>query len=365
MKNETTRRQFCKSALAATPLVMLSNASAQSQPTGLSKKLGIALVGLGYYSKDLLAPALQMTKNCYLAGIVSFPMDDQQYWIDKYNIPRKNIYAHTDFDAIADNPDIDIIYVVLPNSMHHEYTIRAAKAGKHVICEKPMALTVKECQEMIDACNDNHVRLSIGYRLHYEPYTQEVMRYGRDKVFGAIKYVHASAGYRNRSKKSHWKLQKAYGGGALMDMGVYCIQGARYTIQEEPVSVTAQQFTFDPERYDEVDEMVTMQFEFPGGAVANLTTTFAASTNTLYAAAEKKWFSMNPFSLYNGLTLRTQDGPVNLPDINQQAAQMDDVAWSIAKKLPMRVPGKEGLQDIKIVTAVKKAIKTGNKVEIL
>src|SRR5690606_9624228 len=136
--------------------------------------LGVALIGLGYYSTDLLAPALQLTKHCHLAGIVTGTPSKAEEWKKKYNIPDKNIYSYDTFDRVADNPDIDVIYVVLPPSMHAEYTIRAAKAGKHVWCEKPMAMTEKECQSMIDACAQNKVKLAIGYRMQHEPNTQKI-----------------------------------------------------------------------------------------------------------------------------------------------------------------------------------------------
>ncbi|MBN2411761.1 Gfo/Idh/MocA family oxidoreductase [candidate division KSB1 bacterium] len=365
----TTRRNFIKQSIGAGAMILGSAFVSRSQGVlkekVLDKKLGIALIGLGYYSTEILAPALQETKNVYLAGIVSGAMDNEQYWLEKYNIPRRNVYNYENFDSIADNKDIDIIYVVLPNSMHKEYTIRAARAGKHVLCEKPMAVYAADCEEMIKACKDNNVRLSIGYRMQFEPHTQEVMRYGREKVFGDIKYVTASAGFINQSPKTHWKLQKAYGGGVLMDMGVYSIQGARYTIGEEPVSVTAQQYKTDPERYSEVDEIVTMQLTFPGGAIANLMTSFNVSTNMLYAAAERGWFDMNPFSSYRGIKLRTNNGPVELADINQQARQMDEVAWCIVNNLPMRVPGEEGLRDLKVVEAARKALASGKKENII
>ena len=117
-----------------------------------NKKLGVALVGLGTYAAGQLAPALQQTVHCYLAGIVTGTPSKAAAWKEKYNIPDKNIYSYDNFDTIKDNPDIDIVYVVLPNSMHAAYTIRAAQAGKHVICEKPMALTVADCDAMIAAC---------------------------------------------------------------------------------------------------------------------------------------------------------------------------------------------------------------------
>jgi glucose-fructose oxidoreductase len=370
MSKKISRRDFVSrmatgvGALTVAPMIARS-ALAQAEEKRTRRKYGVALVGLGYYSTDLLAPALQETHNTRLAGIVTGTPAKEKTWAEKYGIPAKNIYNYETFDKITDNPDIDIIYVVLPNSMHKEYTIRAANTGKQVICEKPMALTAADCREMIDACKKNNVSLSIGYRMQFEPSTQEIMRYGKEQVFGKVEYVSAQAGFKNRSPKTHWKLQKAYGGGVLMDMGVYSIQGARYVIGEEPTTVTARQFKTDLQRFDEVDEIVTMQLEFPGGAMANLMTSFFTSTNMLYAAAEKGWFELNPFSSYRGIKGNSSKGPIDFPVINQQAAQMDEVAWCIENKQPMWVPGEEGLKDMIVVEGVRKALATGNKIKLV
>ena len=319
--------------------------------TGKQKKMGVALVGLGYYSTDLLAPALQETSTAYLAGIVTGTPSKEQVWMEKYGISRKNVYNYDNFDAIADNPDIDIVYVVLPNSMHKEYTIRAANAGKHVICEKPMALNAAECWEMIDACRENGVQLSIGYRMQFEPYTQEVMRLGQEQVFGKVLQVTAGAAFRN-SGQDHWKLKKAMGGGAMMDMGVYSLQAARYVTGEEPVSVTARSYVTRPEYFTEVEEVMLFDLVFPSGAIASLSTGFHASVNSLKVACERGWFELDPFQAYRRIKGRSSQGVFEFPDINQQAAQMDEVAQCILSGKPMRVPGEEGLKDMIVVDQV-------------
>ncbi len=329
-------------------------------PPQTSKALGIALVGLGYYSRDLLAPALQETRNCRLAGIVTGTPSKAEEWKKKYNIPDKNVYNYQNFDRIADNPDIDIVYVVLPNSMHAEYVARAARAGKHVICEKPMALSVRECEGMIEACKKAGKELSIGYRMHFEPTTQEIMRIGQQKEMGQVQMVSAGAGYRE-TRTGHWKVKKAYGGGAMMDMGVYALQGARYVTGEEPVGVTAQTFTTRPDMFREVDETTTFQLVFPGGALANLHTSFGMSMNYLRATAEKGWFRLDPFSAYGGIKGESSKGPLQFPKINQQAAQMDEVAYCIANKKPMRVTGEEGLKDMRVVEAIYQSVKNGSR----
>ncbi|HKK81339.1 MAG TPA: Gfo/Idh/MocA family oxidoreductase [Prolixibacteraceae bacterium] len=167
-RKRTNRRSFIRNLgiVGAGGFLAPGMMSFASHP-GLSistknKKPGVALVGLGRYSTGQLAPALQETQYCRLSGIVTGTPSKEDEWMKKYDIPKENVYNYDNFDSIADNDDIDIIYVVLPNSMHAEYSIRAAKAGKHVICEKPMATSVKDAEDMIRACNDNNVKLSYG-----------------------------------------------------------------------------------------------------------------------------------------------------------------------------------------------------------
>src|SRR3989337_2853955 len=160
-----SRRDVIKTLALGSAAALFSPHTLLAATAPQKTRLGVALVGLGYYSTDLLAPALQQTKNCYLAGIVTGTPSKAETWKQKYNIPDKNIYNYQNFDEIANNDDIDVVYVVLPPSMHREYTIRAANAGKHVWCEKPMAINVKECKDIINACNKNKRSLAIGYRL--------------------------------------------------------------------------------------------------------------------------------------------------------------------------------------------------------
>tara|TARA_R110000744_G_scaffold51673_4_gene111146 strand:- start:692 stop:1312 length:621 start_codon:yes stop_codon:yes gene_type:complete len=169
-----------------------------------NKKLGIALVGLGSYSTYQLAPSLQETEYCYLAGIVTGTKEKGSIWKEKYNIPNQSIYIYDNFDAIVKNDTIDIVYVALPNSMHADFCIRAAKAGKHVICEKPMAVSVAECDAIINACNENNVKLSVGYRMQSDPYTKEVKKFVKEKTFGDVLFVSSDAGYISKGNPDQW-----------------------------------------------------------------------------------------------------------------------------------------------------------------
>ncbi len=327
------------------------------------KKLGIALVGLGGYSEGELAPSLKETQHCYLAGIVTGTPEKAEKWKKQYDIPEKNIYNYQNFDSIKDNPDIDIVYVVLPNSMHAEYSIRAAKAGKHVICEKPMAVTVEECENMIAASREAGKMLSIGYRLHFDPFHLEMMRLGQKKVYGPINKIKADNGM---DGTSGWRLDKKLaGGGPLMDLGVYCIQGARYTTGLEPIAVTAQEGPkTNKEMFKDIEETIFWQMEFPEGIKAECMCSYSKGTNLLRAEAEKGWFELSPTYAYRGLKGKTSEGEMNFEGVNQQARQMDDFALAIKDKRPTPVPGEMGLQDVKIIKAIYKAMETGKRVEV-
>jgi glucose-fructose oxidoreductase len=326
-------------------------------------KLGIALVGLGYYSTDLLAPALQMTEKCYLAGIVTGSPEKAEKWKQKFNIPDKNIYNYQNFDLIANNPDIDIVYVVLPPSMHKEYVIRAAKAGKHVFCEKPMAPSVNDCMAMIKVCKDNKVNLSIGYRCQHDPNTQEYMRITREKLYGKVRMVSCGAGYFD-GRTTHWKQNKALGGGVMGDMGVYALQGARLATGEEPIAVTAQASTTRPEIYKEVEETMMFQLQFPSGALAACHTSFGIQMNYLQVNYEKGWLKMEPFSAYSGNKGSHSGGIIDFPLKSQQAKQLDDDCTALMNATQLLAPGEEGLRDIKVVEAIYKATQNGGTVKI-
>ena len=366
MASKYSRRRFIKDlslgTAALTPTVSYLTEHSVIKP---KNKLGVALVGLGSYSTYELAPALMETKNCYLAGIVTGTPAKEKTWADKYNIPQKNIYNYQNFDNISTNPDIDIVYVVLPVSMHKEYSIRAAQAGKHVISEKPMAISAKDCNEMIQACKKANRKLSIGYRLHFEPYNQEMIRLGQQRVYGKLLQIDCANGFVYGGDPNAWRLKKAMaGGGGLMDMGVYCIQGARYVTGEEPIHVTAREEKTRPELFKEVDETIYFKLEFPSGCIANGISSYNMDLNHLKVNAEKGEFELSQAYRYGGMEGKTPKGPMNFPQINQQAAQMDDFANCIVQNKNTIVPGEMGMQDIKIVEAIYRSIASGKKEKI-
>lgn len=359
------RRKFIRqSAAGVTGIGLSQSAFSRSLWPQKKSKLGVALVGLGYYSTDLLAPALQLTTYCELKGIVTGTPSKAEIWMKQYKLTDKNVYNYENFDSVSNNPDIDIIYIVLPPSMHAEYSIRAAKAGKHVWCEKPMAMTVTECQSMIDACNKNKVKLSIGYRMHHEPNTRKIMQLRKDLVYGKVMSVEAAAGYID-GRTDHWKQKKKLGGGVMYDMGVYPLNATRYSTGLEPIAVTAIASTTRPQIYTEVEETINFDLEFPGGATAKCEASFGKNMNDLNVTCSKGWYKLSPFSAYNGVQGITSDGiklDATIP--NEQAKQMDDDALAIMNGSQVIVPGEEGLKDIRVVEAIYRSVAERRKISI-
>ncbi len=330
------------------------------------RKLGVALVGLGNYSAGQLAPALQQTKYCQLAGIVTGSPAKAAQWQKQYGIPVKNCYDYKTFDRIIDNPAIDVVYVVLPNALHAEYVVRAAQAGKHVICEKPMATSVADARQMIAAMAKADKKFSVGYRLHFEPHNQAMMRLGQTQAYGQITHLAADNGFKFNNG-TPWRVnRKLSGGGPLMDMGIYCLQGCLYTKGQVPIAVTAK---LAPETgtgyFKEVEAGVNWQLQFADGTVADCRTSYAQNMEgRLRADATNGWFELAPAFGYGGLAGRTSknDGLLDLPNINQQAAQLDDFAQCVLQNKPTRVPGEMGLRDVQLLAAIYRAAETGQSV---
>lgn len=328
-------------------------------------KLGVALVGLGGYAGGQLAPALQQTEHCYLAGIVTGTPSKIPAWKEKYGIPDKNIYSYDNYDSIKNNPDIDIIYVVLPNHLHAEYTIRGFEAGKQVICEKPMALSLTECDAMLAAAKKAGKQLSIGYRLHYDPYNLEAVRLAKEKTYGEIRVLETA--FSIRPQKGEWRLNKKIaGGGPLMDVGIYCLQAICYITGANPVAVTAQTYPVtDKDKFIDIEETLDFQMEMPGGLIARCRTSYSESSSYLKAEGEKGWYRLEPAYFYGGIKLTSSDGrKLELPPFSQQAKQLDAMSLSIKNNKASITAGEMGKRDLQIITAIYEAMNSGKRTVI-
>ncbi len=373
MQLQGITRRHLLAAMAGAGLGVALPASAASTRTTTpaprrKESVGVALVGLGYYAGHLLAPALQQTRNCHLAGIVTGSPEKVPAWQEKYGIADRNVYSYDDLDRIADNPDIQAVYIVTPNHLHLPLTRRAAAAGKHVWCEKPMAMNAAEGEAMIQACRANKVQLAIGYRMQHEANTRRLMEMARDKPFGRILKVRADAGFHAYDDvdpaNKPWRLVSEFGGGAMYDMGVYSLNASRYVTGMEPVAVTARHETRRPHLFDQVDETTHFTLEFADGLVAECATSFGSNMNLLHADCERGWYELSPFQGYDGITGRTSDGQV-FPETGvlpyQQATQMDNDALAILQGSAPRVPGEEGLRDLRVLDAIFASARDGGR----
>ncbi len=353
----TTRTALAVTFAASTGPFIITPRAAEPE-----RKLGFALVGLGGLSTNQIAPALQKTKHCRLAGIVSGTPEKRKKWAAQYHLPEKNIYTYETFDQIKDNPEIDVVYVVLPNAMHGEYTIRAAQAGKHVLCEKPMEISPEKCQAMVDACQKHNRLLAIGYRCQFVPHHLEMMRITRERPFGAPKLIEASFGFKIGDPKQ-WRLRGALaGGGTLMDVGIYALQASRYVAGEEPIEVTAFETKSDPVKFKEVDETIFWTLKFPSGVIASCGTTYNSNgLNRVFGGYENGWSLLEPAYSYGGLEGKTSKGPIDLPQVDHFAAEMDDFAQCVLNNRKSKVSGEEGVRDAKILAAIYESIRSGGK----
>lgn len=369
----TSRRNFLhKLTLSAVSLPLIPNFTQNTQAsmnhyTKKASTLRVAIMGLGSYATRV-AKAMLDSKNAKLVGLISGTPSKIKDWQATYNIPDKNCYNYENFDAIKDNPDIDAVYIITPNALHHPQTLRVAAAGKHVICEKPMAINAKEGREMVEACDKAGVKLLVGYRMHFEPNTLEIIRLRENGAFGDIKFFQGLSGFRI-GDPTQWRLNKELaGGGAMMDIGIYSINGARYMVGEEPEWVTAQETKTDPVKFKEgVDETITFQFGFPSGVISSCLSTYSTSNlDKFFLNGTKGFAEMQPSTGYGPIKAWTNNGPLNFPHVAHQTIQMDKMAGIILDGETAKVPvdGREGLKDLIIIDAIYKAVKTGNKVKV-
>ncbi|RKE49974.1 MULTISPECIES: Gfo/Idh/MocA family oxidoreductase [unclassified Sphingomonas] len=356
--------------VAAATLAATSSGVARAAP---DRKLGYAIVGLGYYGLQTIMPQFVNCEHSRVTALVSGDRTKALATAAKYGVPERSIYTYADFDRIRDNPDVDIVYVCLPNSMHAEYTIRAAKAGKHVMCEKPMAISVAECEAMIRACKTAGKKLMIGYRCHFEPFNLEAMRLAKSGAAGKIRYVRSEHGF-VQGDPNKWRLKRALsGGGSLMDMGIYSLQAARYMTGEEPIAVTARESTDrrDP-RFREVEDMIEWTLEFPSGAIAGCQSMYSANQNHILLMGDKGRIELEPATRYDGNKMWTgRDGretaitsPPPGPSKTQFTGQLDHLAECILDGREPIVSGEEGLRDMRIVEAIYRSVREGRTVKL-
>ncbi|SFP38373.1 Gfo/Idh/MocA family protein [Sphingomonas rubra] len=345
-------------------------------PMPPAERVGFAVVALGRLSLEEILPAFAECKKAKLAALVSGSPDKLRTVAAQYGVPADHCYDYAGFDRIRDDPTIKAVYIVLPNGMHREYVERAAKAGKHVLCEKPMANSAAEARSMIAACEQAKVKLMIAYRIQYEPYNQRARRFVQEGTFGRL----VGATMTNTQTVAptgaeQWRHKKALaGGGSLPDIGLYCVNTARFLTAEEPVEVYAEQFSppGDP-RYAEVEETVAWTMRFPSNFIAQCLTSYGArddksqklnfATATLDMPGAYRYRGQQMFVAQNVGEMDERQ-QVNIPPRNQFAAEIDHMADCILQDRRPRTPGEEGLQDHVVMEAIYESARTGRPVKL-
>ena len=360
-----TRRTFIsQAALGAAAVALAPQVRAAELPP---PKLGIAILGLGGYASGQLAPALKLTQNVQITGVITGTPEKGRNWSQVFGFPEKAIYSYDTMARIADNPTIDLVYVVTPNALHREHVIAAAKAGKHVITEKPMGISVAECDAMIAACRAAKVKLSVGYRLHFDPYFAEVARLAKEKDVGPFQKLNGGFGF--TLSQPQWRAEKKLaGGGPLMDLGIYSIQAAGIATGEAvPVAITAkEQPKQRPEFFKDVEETIEWMMEYADGTRADFITSYNGGINRFRGESDKGWVQIEPAFSYNGLQGDSSKGKISFePAVNQQARQLDHIAQCVREGRESDVPGEMGRRDMIIVEAIyTSAAQGGKRIEI-
>jgi predicted dehydrogenase len=349
-----TRRGFTKLSALGLASQFTRNLKAQTS----DQKIRYAVIGLGRIAGHFM-PGTRSTTNSQITALVSGHRDKAERIAADYGLPTSSIYSYEDFDRIADNKTVDAVYVALPNSMHAEYTIRAAKAGKHVLCEKPMATNVGDCERMIAACKAANVKLMIAYRCHYEPTNLKAVKLLKDDALGQVQSIESAFGFNIAS--GEWRLNKKLaGGGPLFDVGIYSLNACRYLTGEEPHDIAAYSSVIDHDgRFDEVEENVSWSMKFPSGIVASCQTTYGAAMEGYFRVhGSKGWLQVDQAFVYEGLRLRGDFGGTQIDEPNPARdpshfqAEAEHFSHCLQNGLEPQSPGEEGLRDMGYITRI-------------
>jgi len=332
---------------------------------GSPRKIRYAVVGLGYIAQVAVLPAFaNARKNSVLTALVSDDPRKQAAVGRKYGV--ENVYSYDDYDDCLRSGEIDAVYLALPNHLHKDYAVRAARAGIHVLCEKPLAVTEKDCEAMILAAGEHGVRLMTAYRLHFDPANLEAIQIAKSGKLGELRYF--SSTFSMQVKAGDIRLQKE-GGGTLYDIGVYCINAARYLFRDEPMGVFAYTANRGEERFREVDEMTGAVMKFPGERVATFVTSFAAADLARYEIVGTKGSLRieNAYEYASDMTRvleiggRTQKKTFAKHD--QFAPELIHFSDCILNNREPEPSGWEGLIDVAIVRALYRSAEIGKPVD--
>lgn len=339
------------------------------------KRIGYAIVGLGHLSLDQILPAFATSKYCKPVALVSGDAEKARKIAAQYGIPEDHVTDYAGYEKLKSMPGVDAIYIVLPNSMHKEFVLRGAAIGKHILCEKPMAPSVADCQAMIDACKKANVKLMIAYRQQYEAMNRTLGEAVKSGKLGKLRSMVATNS-QAEGDPTQWRLNRALaGGGCLPDVGIYCLNAARFLSGEEPDEVfgATLQPKDDP-RFKEVESHCSFVLRFPSGFIATCTTAYDVHRSTfLRLEGSEKWGEMSPAFGYHGSKLKFSQlneakkeelVEPSIPDKDQFATEMDHFAECVMTGREPRTPGAEGMQDQLLIEAIYKSAATGKSVRV-
>jgi len=340
-------------------------------PDPPERRVGVALVGLGAYALGQIAPNLSQARHARLAAVVSGNAGKARAVAEAYGV-ADHVYSYDTFERIADDETVDVVYVLLPNALHREWTERAFAAGKHVLSEKPMAPTVADCEAMIAAGEAADKRLMIAYRAQFDPYNCRAIDLVRAGAIGEIQTVVADHGriLDLSATRDQWRARRDLaGGGSLYDIGIYSVNGARYLTGEEPTEVTAQVLARSGRPEVTVEEGIAWQMVFPSGARALCSSSYLmAESKRIHVQGTDGELTLDPATDYyvRNLTVTTGETTreVTIPNPNQFAAMLDEMALAVREGRAPATPGAEGLRDVRILEAILEAAETGRAVAL-
>jgi predicted dehydrogenase len=357
------RRELARAAAGG---VLLSRVSPSARAQEGGRKIGYCIIGLGRISMQHFMPGVKNSSHSRITGLVSGHRDKAEKMAAEYGVSKNSIYSYEDCDRMADNKEIDAVYVALPNSMHAEYTIRSAKAGKHVLCEKPMATSVEDSQAMIDACRKAGKKLMIAYRCQLEPANLSAIKMIRDGRLGKIQAIESANGF--NIKPGEWRLNKKLaGGGPLMDVGIYSLNACRYLTGEEPAELEGYSSVIDHDgRFNDVEENLSWTMKFPSGIVASCSTTYGANMPGTYRVhGSKGYLNLEPAFAYEGIHLTAHiqgEPPIDQPNPERDPIQFqreaDHFAQCLTSNQDPKPTGEEGLRDMKLMMHIYNSCKS-------
>jgi predicted dehydrogenase len=337
---------------------------------GASKRVGYAVVGLGHFAEHTVLPGFRSSRKARLVALVSGDESKARRLAAQFG-PAET-YDYNAYARCFQNPQVEAVYIATPNSTHAECALQAAAAGKHVLCEKPMATSVMDCRKMIDSCRTHHVRLMVAYRKYFEPAALHLKALADSGKLGRLKIIHTSFSISVRpGQKPAWHFDpQLAGGGALPDVGIYVVSTARWVTGSDPVEVSAYEWTVDPEAFRGIDESVAFRLNFPDGLVMMATASWGGAMESFFhLAGEKGWATLAP--AYQHSEERRVYGRIEgtwfekkFKVLNEVALELDEFADCIRHDREPAPNGTQGLSDVAVMEAIYQSAREQRTVNI-